>query len=279
MKSAAEKSSASTSTTSTHTTNQPFFAKAGGGTFFAPVWPGPSRHPNENDRESTRRQIRTGGRQDGGQGDADARSSHPPAVKKSSSVSQRKKFRNNKTRNYRKPPATGEKLQRKGCRRPRSGASAQTAIQNKITGGQPLSSDVRSYMEPRFGADFSNVRIHSDPESASLSNQLSARAFTYQNHVFFSRDQYQPGTSEGKQLLAHELTHTIQQGHAVQRSPQVTTTVTPPPVQRLGVQDALDKFAEWAYNIPGFRLLTIVLGLTPSTCALLTAVLPTSCAR
>ena len=76
-------------------------------------------------------------------------------------------------------------------------------------------------MEPRFGADFSNIRIHSNTESASLSNQLSARAFTYQNHVFFSRDQYQPGTSEGRQLLAHELTHTIQQGHALQRSPQV----------------------------------------------------------
>ena len=60
------------------------------------------------------------------------------------------------------------------------------------------SADVRGYMEPRFNADFSNVRVHSDAESASLSNQLSARAFTYQNHIFFSRDQYQPGTSDGK---------------------------------------------------------------------------------
>jgi hypothetical protein len=119
-------------------------------------------------------------------------------------------------------------------------------------------------MESRFGADFGSVRVHSDPEAARLSNQLSARAFTYQNHVFFSRDQYQPGTSEGKHLLAHELTHTIQQGHAVQRSPQaITTTVTPPPVQRLGVQDALDYFADKAYYIPGFRMLTIVLGFNP----------------
>jgi hypothetical protein len=146
---------------------------------------------------------------------------------------------------------------------PAVNANIQSSIQNKITGGQPLASETRSYMEPRFSADFSNVRIHSDPEAASLSNQLSARAFTYQNHIFFSRDQYQPGTSRGKELLAHELTHTIQQGHAVQRSPQVSTTATPPQVQRLGIQDALDYFAEKAYYIPGFRMLTILLGFNP----------------
>jgi hypothetical protein len=112
-----------------------------------------------------------------------------------------------------------DKLQRKSGDGGASavGANTQSAIQNKTTGGQPLSSDMRSYMEPRLGADFSKVRIHNDTEAAGLSNQLSAKAFTYQNHVFFSRDQYQPGTSDGKQLLAHELTHTIQQGHAIQR--------------------------------------------------------------
>src|SRR4051794_16484062 len=76
------------------------------------------------------------------------------------------------------------------------GGNVQSAIQNKTTGGEPLSADVRGHMEPRFNADFSRVRIHRDIESASLSNQLSARAFTYQSHIFFSRDQYQPGTSD-----------------------------------------------------------------------------------
>ena len=161
------------------------------------------------------------------------------------------------------PAATDEKLQRKGSGAPAVHADTQSSIHNKTTGGQPLSADVRSHMEPRFGADFSNVRIHSDAEASSLNNRLSARAFTYRNHIFFSRDQYQPGTSEGKTLLAHELTHTIQQGHAVQRSPRVSTTTTPPPVQRLGVQDALDYFADKAYYIPGFRMLTIVLGFNP----------------
>ena len=123
--------------------------------------------------------------------------------------------------------ATDEKLQRDaaaGGGAPTVSGNVQSAIHGETTGGQPLLPSVRGFMEPRFGADFSNVRVHHDAESASLNNQLSARAFTYQNHVFFARDQYQPGTSEGKQLLAHELTHTIQQGHSVQRSPQISTT-------------------------------------------------------
>ncbi|NTW55251.1 MAG: DUF4157 domain-containing protein [Chlorobaculum sp.] len=157
-----------------------------------------------------------------------------------------------------------DKLQRKAAGGAGSSASSvQSAISGKMTGGQPMSNDVRSFMEPRFNADFSSVRIHNDPESASLNNQLSARAFTHKNHIFFSRDQYQPGTSDGKHLLAHELTHTIQQGHAVQRAPQVSTTATPPPVQRLGIQDALDYFADKAANIPGFTMLTVIIGFNP----------------
>ncbi len=158
-----------------------------------------------------------------------------------------------------------EKVQRKSGEGGASSVAAQTqsAIHSQTTGGQQMGSETRGFMESRFGADFGNVRIHSDPEAASLSNQLSARAFTYQNHVFFARDQYQPGTSEGKHLLAHELTHTIQQGHAEQQSPKVSTAAATPTVQRLGIQDALDYFADKAYHIPGFRLLTIVLGFNP----------------
>jgi hypothetical protein len=165
-----------------------------------------------------------------------------------------------------KAPAEGEQLQREaaaGGGAPAVSGNVQSAIHGKTTGGEPLAADVRAHMEPRFNADFSNVRVHHDAESASLNNQLSARAFTYQNHIFFSRDQYQPGTSGGQHLLAHELTHTIQQGHSVQRSPQVSVATTPPPIQRLGVQDALDYFADKALNIPGFRMLTVLLGFNP----------------
>ena len=69
--------------------------------------------------------------------------------------------------------------------------------------------------------------------------------------------------SDGEQLLAHELTHTIQQGHAVQRKPQVSTTVTQPHIQRSATGDILDWFANKANYISGFRMLTIILGVNP----------------
>ncbi|MES2734069.1 MAG: DUF4157 domain-containing protein [Bacteroidota bacterium] len=272
MKTGSEKSSTTTSATATQATSQPFFAKAGGGDFFAPV--------TETASPAVQMKMTVNQPGDKFEQEADTMASkvmRMPAPTAKEQPLQRQaddKLQKKEEEKIQKAAMPEEKvqkaemkedkLQRKGGDgTPAVGASTQSAIQNQTTGGQPLSGDVRSYMEPRFGADFSNVRVHNDSESAGLSNQLSARAFTYQNHVFFSRDQYQPGTSEGKQLLAHELTHTIQQGHSIQRSPQVSTTATPPPVQRLGVQDALDKFAEWAYNIPGFRLLTIVLGFNP----------------
>lgn len=245
MKSTAEKSSTSSSTTATHAANQPFFGKAGGGHFFAPA------ARSFTAAVQTKMTVNQPG--DKFEQEADKMANKVMRMPAPVSPAREEKLQRQTNEKLQKAPAAEEKLQRQANGPGALQVNTQSLIQSKMTGGEPLSSDVRGYMEPRFGADFSNVRIHSDPESASLSNQLSARAFTHQNHVFFSRDQYQPGTSEGKQLLAHELTHTIQQGRAVQRSAQVTTTVTPPPVQRLGVQDALDYFADKAYHIPGFR--------------------------
>ena len=127
-----------------------------------------------------------------------------------------------------------ERLQRFGLGAPSAAANAKETIQQASTGGQALSSDVRAFMQPRLGADLSNVRVHSDEGSASLSNHLSARAFTHRNHVFFGRNQFQPGSAQGRHLLAHELTHTIQQGATVQRkaSPTVPEVQRAPQVQR-----------------------------------------------
>jgi hypothetical protein len=161
-------------------------------------------------------------------------------------------------------PPDDDRLQRKGDGAPSVSLNTQSAIRNKTTGGEPLSSDVRGFMEPRFSSDFSNVRIHSDPESAGLSTQLSARAFTYKNHIFFSQDQYQPGTSEGKKLLAHELTHTLQQG-AVPRRKIAVSKVQTPFVQRgpidwikNKIKKGLDRAANWL--VPGYTLLNVILG-------------------
>ena len=84
---------------------------------------------------------------------------------------------------------------------------------NRLSGsGNQLDPDTRLGMEQRFGADFSGVKIHSDSTAATLSNRLGAHAFTTGNDIFFNSGKYSPETLSGKHLLAHELTHTIQQG-------------------------------------------------------------------
>ncbi|WP_456781882.1 eCIS core domain-containing protein [Bradyrhizobium sp. USDA 3315] len=75
-------------------------------------------------------------------------------------------------------------------------------------------------MEPRFGSNFSQVRVHTDEQAARLSAGMDAKAFTVGSHIFFGRGQYQPDRSEGRELIAHELTHTVQQGAVAQRSIQ-----------------------------------------------------------
>jgi hypothetical protein len=77
--------------------------------------------------------------------------------------------------------------------------------------GQPLDPATRAYMEPRFGYDFSHVRVHTDNCAAVIARSLNARAFTIGRDIMFGSGQYVLGTNEGKRLLAHELTHTIQQ--------------------------------------------------------------------
>jgi hypothetical protein len=89
--------------------------------------------------------------------------------------------------------------------------------------GSPLSDDVRAYMEPRFGADFSGVQVHTDREAARMNRELSAQAFTHGRDIYMGEGKYNPGSQAGKQLLAHELTHVVQQSDArVDAEPQPT---------------------------------------------------------
>ncbi len=283
MKTSAEKSSSAAKST----TASPFFAKAGGGDFFAPAiqtklkvgQPG-DKLEQEADRTADRvmrmpapmlpmKEERTGTISRKEMDDKPIQRMAKPDEKLQRKEEEKiQKKEDEKLQRMAMPEQKlqrkeEEKLQRKGDGVPAVTSNIQSGISNKMSGGQPIDTNTRSFMESRMNADFSNVRIHSDAESGSLNNQLSARAFTYQNHVFFNHDQYQPGTSEGKHLLAHELTHTVQQGYAVQRAPQVSTTATQPQIQRLGIGDALDYFADAAYNIPGYRMFTIVIGVNP----------------
>lgn len=86
--------------------------------------------------------------------------------------------------------------------------------------GQPLDAATRGFMEPRFGRDFGNVRVHTDESSVESSEALGARAFTLGSHVVFGKGEYSPAGIEGQLLLAHELTHVVQQsGREVSNAP------------------------------------------------------------
>ncbi len=84
-------------------------------------------------------------------------------------------------------------------------------LANSKNSGSPLPENTRSDMEARFGADFSNVRVHTGSNAVTLSRSINAQAFTTGNDIYFNSGKFEPGTNEGKHLLAHELTHTIQQ--------------------------------------------------------------------
>lgn len=77
--------------------------------------------------------------------------------------------------------------------------------------GQPLDPATRAFMEPRFGHDLSNVRVHTDAKAAESARAVNALAYAVGNQIAFATGRYSPGSLEGRKLLAHELTHTIQQ--------------------------------------------------------------------
>ena len=156
----------------------------------------------------------------------------------------------------------------------------EAKLQGTLSGGTPMERTVRAYMESRFDADFSAVRFHMDMTAVQLCNEIGAQAFAYKNHVYFNRGKYQPDTDSGRFLIAHELTHVIQQGYAgpkggagattearpaakaeekVQASPQPVSS-TSPRIQRIGwdtVNNAVRRI------VPVWTLLTVIMGYNP----------------
>ncbi|HEX5168485.1 MAG TPA: DUF4157 domain-containing protein [Cyclobacteriaceae bacterium] len=82
--------------------------------------------------------------------------------------------------------------------------------------GKSLDPGTKSFMESRFDYDFSGIKIHTDEIAAKSARSINALAYTSGNNIVFNEDQYSPGSQKGRQLLAHELTHVLQQGHAAQ---------------------------------------------------------------
>ncbi len=112
-------------------------------------------------------------------------------------------------------------------------------VQNARGHGQPLAEQARTPLERAFGADFRDVRVHTDSEADALNQSLSARAFTTGADIFFRQGEYNPGSRAGQELLAHELTHVVQQGAspqtAVQRQEE-SADDTPTPEQKAAAQ-------------------------------------------
>lgn len=177
-----------------------------------------------------------------------------------------------------------------------SASGFESTLASSTSGGSQLSSGTRSFMESNLNADFSGVRIHTDSTAAQMSSQINAQAFTHGNNIYFNEGKYNPDSSEGKNLLAHELTHTIQQGVSVQK--RVTndvqkksnqTTTAKPMIQRswwgdawdavsdvassavefvsegleAGLNFIKDKFHDFVVEIPGYKLLSVILGQDP----------------
>jgi len=107
-------------------------------------------------------------------------------------------------------------------RKERTGAETQadsgldSYVNSPGTSGQPLPDASRQFFEPRFGHDFSGVRIHNDSIAAKSAQSINALAYTTGNNIVFNEGQYAPGSDSGNRLLAHELTHVVQQGAAIQ---------------------------------------------------------------
>ena len=95
---------------------------------------------------------------------------------------------------------------------PAASLDTGAAVHAAAGGGAPLSHDVRSYFEPRFGRDFSQVRVHTDGAAVNAARSVQARAYTLGRDIVFGSGAYAPASNEGRRLIAHELTHVVQQG-------------------------------------------------------------------
>jgi outer membrane protein OmpA-like peptidoglycan-associated protein len=143
---------------------------------------------------------------------------------------------------------TAPSIQLKTANSNTAGAAEAPPIVHKVLSspGQPLDAGTRAFMEPRFGQDFSHVRVHTDAQAAKSAKAVGARAYTVGSNVAFGAGEHAPGTQDGQRLLAHELTHVVQQSGgaaAVQRRLLLT-----------GAQADIDSFIDMSQTASGFLL-------------------------
>lgn len=133
--------------------------------------------------------------------------------------------------------AKGPECEEEGCRKKRQILQRYSSDRSELSEvppivhqvlrlpGQPLDPDTRAFMEPRFGHDFSQVRVHTDPQAAESARAVNALAYSVGRDVVFGAKHYAPNTPAGDQLIAHELAHVMQQkGADVSDRPEVISS-------------------------------------------------------
>jgi hypothetical protein len=145
---------------------------------------------------------------------------------------------------------------------PSDTSNLESTLNSSKSGGSPLSGKVKNEMESGIGADFSNVRIHNDSTAVKMNQQLGAQAFATGSNIYFNEGKYNPNSQDGKHLLAHELTHTVQQGATIRKKPE---PISPAPEMIQG--SFLDLVPDWIINearhIPGYTLFTVIIAYDP----------------
>jgi len=129
---------------------------------------------------------------------------------------------------------------------PSVASGAEHVIERARGGGQPLPDGLLARMERSFGADFSAVRVHADSESDSLNRSLHARAFTTGQDLFFRRGEYNPESRRGQELIAHELTHVVQQNGGKSGKKNLSLKRSTSTVIQRGVLDYLKRLVGYA---------------------------------
>lgn len=148
----------------------------------------------------------------------------------------------------------------------------QQKIESSKGGGEPLPANTREEMEGAMGADLSGVRIHNNSEAAGLSNDLQAQAFTHGNDIYFGAGKYDPQSQAGQHLLAHEVTHTVQQGGngvkkkgVIQRAATAPTpgAITASTGEKATKEDPIDTKKKIIY-IPSINIPTVKYNMMPA---------------
>jgi Domain of unknown function (DUF4157) len=161
------------------------------------------------------------------------------------------------------------------------GGAVPAGVESSISrmqagGGHALDGGARSLMESRLGHDFSGVRVHHDSGAATAAQALHSRAFTVGRDVFFNAGEYRPHTPSGRELIAHELTHTVQQGGTggatartkVQRTTTPGTGTTPPQQDEQDQAAAATSTTFTSTQVPGGSIDTTDVGSSKGTITL-----------